>query len=90
MSSVAWKVMNERSERGCVAGVFGEADKLGGDGGQFFVGVVTVDTEQSESCIGTDAEPSHKNAQGSFDDGAGADGSGDGIPGGLFSFGADS
>ena len=82
--------MDERSECGRVAGFFGEADKLGGDGGQFFVGVVAVDTEQSESCIGTDAEPSHKNAQGSFDDGAGAGGSGDGIPGGLFSFGADS
>jgi hypothetical protein len=90
MRCLALKVMDERSEHGRVAGVFGEADKLGGDDGQFRVGVVAVDTEQSERCIGTDAEPSHKNAHGSFDDAAGADGSGDGIPGGPFSFGADS
>lgn len=84
------KVVDERSECRCVVGVFGEADKLGGYGGEFCVGVVAVDGEQGEGCIGIDAEPSHEDAQGSFDDGAGADGSGDGIPGGPFSFGADS
>jgi hypothetical protein len=88
-SCVTSKAMDEHSERGRVARVFGEAHKLGSYGGEFCVGVVAVDGEQGEGCIGIDAEPSHEDAQGSFDDGAGADGSGDGIPGGPFSFGAD-
>ena len=88
-SSVALKVIDERSQSGRVAGVLGEADKLGGYGGQFYIGVVAVDAEQGKGRLGIDAEASHENSAGPFDGGAGADGSGDGIPGDPFGFGPD-